>query len=793
MFDHHSANWARVIHRVTWQCPKCGTNAEPYTSAGLFVRHLEEDHKDDFSPALTPFQLTRLSVQSKKIEPREPAECPLCGPTWRHPRQLDNEKTQVSSDLHTHVLQHLVHLALLSFFWWEDDTGISTEGDDGGESMAALAAPSRLGSIEDTNDQAHSADFDRDWIVRRALELEGQQAGENLKHQSEAHRKFSRPPIGGSPVEVPDISNAESVTSKWHEVFRVKLEVTSQEALDKSSSTEKGQSPRAHTFSPENSIVRSSRPKDWVVKSISKNLEKSQFPNRGKSFLPEGVLHEIITPEAIDEEFPSLNPNYPDHVDIFYFILSYAKKCFAIAMYIGFRGPELWKIVQLFKNYSFDDTRLPVALESLPWLFKDHPWTTAKHRSFFSAQWKFLVPIFLPSRIEYSFPPSCIFPITEISMSTEDSDRPRGTGLAAANQTGLARIHPNHLRTGLPMIGSWDTPSNTDHVSIAIAKTEVNYRDPRLVEALERSQTLEQLSRLGHPHIIGVFATFGINPCHYMLFHHPEKGNLYDNWAESPASPVLSSTLVKEVLVQMHGLSGAIAAAHHHGICHGLFGPERIFSFPNESRVGMLKILTPGFVASSGAGGTQPLYLRHEAPEVIERQKNSFEGDIWAMGCIIFQWVLYLLYGYDELRGFAESLCEDKSSKQRFFFAFDSGGRAIDHAEVLRYLGYMRSDPKCSPGTALSDLISLMGKHLFKIDVDCRPTANELRNYFHNMLIRAETSQDYLYAPRRVNLIRLGPPTFDDSSSEDGSSSDSSCAAQGDAIPVPVLPGDGAY
>ncbi|KAL6413099.1 protein kinase [Ilyonectria robusta] len=795
MFEYHHADWAQFIHRVSWHCPKCSTDAEPYLSADLFVRHLDEAHRGDFSPALTPFELTRMSLKSKTTKPRETAECPLCGPVWSDPGRLDKGTTQPSSDLHDHFIRHLLHLALLSFSWWDDDTGISTDGlDDGGKSMAVLASHSQHGgSITGANDQAHSMDFFSDWELKRAtlnleaLELKGQQAGENLKEQSQALRESLRPLITGSAVEAPYISDSGAASSKWLEVIRSKLVATLREALETRSSGEKGQSLQARTFSSEVSAVYSLRLSDWVVNSITNNLQKSEFTISNESFLPEGLVHQIITPEAIVEEFPTLNPTSPDDVDSFDFILSHAKKSFAIAIHIGFRGRELWKVVQLFRHHGFNDTKLPIALgpQLIPKPFVYSPWTAARRRYFFSAQWKFLAPIFLPSKFEYTFQPSCILPITKTGIPTEDSNLAKGTSWAALNQTKLARIHPSHLRSVLPMISSYHAPSDKDHISIAINETRVDYRDPAqkpFVEALEsRRKCFEQVSQLNHPHLIGVFATFKTSDRAYMLFDHPDKGNLYDIWAESPASPHLDSTLVKEVLVQMRGLSDAIVAGHDIGIDFGVLTPKRIFSFPNGTRVGKLKMLTTNFVTSSGRGSTQPLYLRHEAPEVAgSREDSSGDKDIWAMGCIILQWVIYLLYGYEELRSFAKSLC-DRDSKQGFFFAFDGRGRAVEHPVVMRYLVYMERGTRCRPGTAFRDLINLMRKQLIRTDVNRRPTASELRNSLDNMLGKAEGNEDYLYATKLGNGRRLGP------SAEEASSCITLLPAHSEAD-IPVLP-----
>ncbi|KAF4468749.1 serine threonine kinase [Fusarium albosuccineum] len=51
---------------------------------------------------------------------------------------------------------------------------------------------------------------------------------------------------------------------------------------------------------------------------------------------------------------------------------------------------------------------------------------------------------------------------------------------------------------------------------------------------------------------------------------------------------------------------------------------------------------------------------------------------IWNMGCIILEWIIYLLYGYEELRSFSQSL-RDHGSPDSFYFVVDSAGKAANH------------------------------------------------------------------------------------------------------------------
>ncbi|KAK4209364.1 hypothetical protein QBC37DRAFT_404385 [Rhypophila decipiens] len=177
MHNNHREKWALYINRAQWICPYCSLEdpAEPpanFMSEESLISHLtatdgSRTAKTSRShPALTKgVELDQIVARSKSYNARVPGQCPLCGPLPKSGDDLDSKtrnvgqqppdaqtqtldwpkRTQVVRTLgmEKHMTDHLLHLALLSLRWWEDDTstnkslGESGDLDSSGKVMAA--------------------------------------------------------------------------------------------------------------------------------------------------------------------------------------------------------------------------------------------------------------------------------------------------------------------------------------------------------------------------------------------------------------------------------------------------------------------------------------------------------------------------------------------------------------------------------------------------------------------------------------------------------------------------------
>jgi serine/threonine protein kinase len=220
------------------------------------------------------------------------------------------------------------------------------------------------------------------------------------------------------------------------------------------------------------------------------------------------------------------------------------------------------------------------------------------------------------------------------------------------------------------------------------------------------------------------------------MFEWADGGSLEDLWDKNP-EPALSTELIKEAVVQLRGLAEALYATHNQendvGIRHGDLKPENILRFQSkpESIFGTLKIGDWGLAKYHNTAtvlrgentttkyGT-PLY---EPPEV-EVGKLKILGrqyDIWSMGCIILELIIWLLYGYNDVKRFRKEVRgESKNQVPCYRFVSDGDGdqyKAKVHEIVVRWMDHMAEDPVCAADTAMGELLNLVRKRLLVVEL----------------------------------------------------------------------------
>ncbi|KAH8699355.1 hypothetical protein GQ44DRAFT_693949 [Phaeosphaeriaceae sp. PMI808] len=179
---------------------------------------------------------------------------------------------------------------------------------------------------------------------------------------------------------------------------------------------------------------------------------------------------------------------------------------------------------------------------------------------------------------------------------------------------------------------------------------------------------------------------------------------------------------------QVVGLAEALRAAHylvdddgrHHGASyrHGDLKPHNILWFPDGDGFGTLKIGdwseakehnvdTQMRYATTAVYGTR----RYEPPEVVTGTHADVRSrlyDMWSIGCIFFELLVWLLYGLDELKTFSRFENQESAYSSPFFEVDMAGGKktARVHRIVKHWMERMAQDPACQIGnTALGDLL----------------------------------------------------------------------------------------
>lgn len=258
-------------------------------------------------------------------------------------------------------------------------------------------------------------------------------------------------------------------------------------------------------------------------------------------------------------------------------------------------------------------------------------------------------------------------------------------------------------------------------------------------------EAFRNLNRLNQEHIVRFVTAFRRQTRHgkakcFLMFEWADGGNLFDLWQRMP-SPILTARLVKDVIQQILGLAKALEAAHSLDKTgalyrHGHINSSNILVFyDNRGLIGTWKFDGWGEarkhdeVVEMRCIETQTIYgtRRYEAPDAATRLRfQSFDsaarpsrpGDIWSIGCVILEiiiWLLYGEYGVDQFQRDLEHSC--------FYQISEINGRrfARVHDVVERWMDQMEKDPRCKVDTtAIGDLLEIVRTGLLVVKLPQR-------------------------------------------------------------------------
>lgn len=254
---------------------------------------------------------------------------------------------------------------------------------------------------------------------------------------------------------------------------------------------------------------------------------------------------------------------------------------------------------------------------------------------------------------------------------------------------------------------------------------------------------LRRVTELKHGHIVRFITAFrredAGSQAHYLLCEWADGGSLREFW-DSNRQPKPSASLIQEATAQLWGLSQALCAAHYPRdgktyIRHGDLKPENILRFTGNGEIGTLKIGDWGLAkpkdnatvfqmlkTSTGHGSVQ-----YEAPEVRTGLRTKYGTgqnvrsrlyDVWAMGCIMLEFIIWLLEGARGLNKFHKALTTRQNNAPYYVLRPVLGrDEAILHSAVTNVMSELENHPSCRQGTALCDLLGLVRNRLLVVQL----------------------------------------------------------------------------
>lgn len=450
---------------------------------------------------------------------------------------------------------------------------------------------------------------------------------------------------------------------------------------------------------------------------IMDKLVKSAFEKTPLRFVPEGNIQDIITEEKIKISLKIGTPCSRRDGEMIEFIKTRAKKVFAIVVYM--KPSDSMAVMKSLKKKGIDDDSLPITnqqdLGKRDWVLE-----------FFEKQWQFEAPVFSTTEYNHDLEESHILPFISKKV-----DSKRGSFGVVSQYV----VHRNHLNPALP-----------EDTSFAVKEIQAKDDAEEVAQHWEQEvRALRTMNQLNQDHIVHFITAFRRRKEqgeeeYYLMFEWADGGNLCSLWKRIPF-PIMTARLVKDVVKQILGLAKALEAAHNlnktgASYRHGDLKPENILVFNNGGSVGTFKIgdwgearqhdqatvMRPSKTAAKY--GTR----RYEAPEVETGIKSQYLGhttkrrsrlyDIWAMGCITLELIIWLLYGEESVTQFHNELGNDSFYEIRVV-----NGKKIAsvHSAVTRWMDVMADDPKCQVGTtALGDLLELVRTGLLVVRLRAR-------------------------------------------------------------------------
>jgi serine/threonine protein kinase len=201
--------------------------------------------------------------------------------------------------------------------------------------------------------------------------------------------------------------------------------------------------------------------------------------------------------------------------------------------------------------------------------------------------------------------------------------------------------------------------------------------------------------------MVKLIGAYKQNSSSYMMYEWAEGGNLREFWDDN-RNWALNGAIVQWSFKQMLGLATALRMWHkyyphsHKVGWHGDLKPENILHFRDDSR-GVFKIDDFGHARlhalPTHTRNTVSVSLidsiRYRPPEVQlgRTQAASRSYDMWSIGCVYLEWIIWLCYGREVLYKFQKQVFSDNIDG--FFTQKDEGW--IVHPIVERWMDHMQN------------------------------------------------------------------------------------------------------
>ncbi|RSM01163.1 hypothetical protein CDV31_011472 [Fusarium ambrosium] len=454
--------------------------------------------------------------------------------------------------------------------------------------------------------------------------------------------------------------------------------------------------------------------RDQISYAMKVNIE-------GRDFVPADAIDSLASPDAVRGE---LSKKFDDSTVTD--LVDYVRNKPAIKVFLILVWCRNIKSIANIRQSGFGDQHLPLdeqettiqgetqtrlrSLSQTPGsgqvLEPLCQWGIADRREFLERQWAFMAPIFERAKFSYELHNRCPLPFIPLSNKDELKDGTRG-GLSSSVKE--IKVHDAH------------------------------------------QQVLKQNQE---------------NGC--FLFPWAESGNLKEFWkSETAVRPLQSPQMMTWMLHQMCGLCDALSVLHNENRRHGDIKPENILLFKEGDHHGTLRIADVGLAKFHSDATDQRRHreeitktmtgtTRYLSPEFVQGGQIPRIFDIWSLGCVFIEFLIWTLHGHDRLGDF-------RKATSAYFWEEVEGKGTVIHSEVRAWISNMTEILQSSE-TALGGLLQLVESDMLVPEYEKRSASIEVHGSLLNIYDRAKRDENYLIDPNIEPRASTNPPRSKDPS-----------------------------
>ncbi|KAF1990667.1 kinase-like protein [Aulographum hederae CBS 113979] len=429
-------------------------------------------------------------------------------------------------------------------------------------------------------------------------------------------------------------------------------------------------------------------------------------PADGRYFFPNDKVHRLLDSNRIRGILINCKIETYEVDEVATFIIGHARNVFAILLLIDI--PQY--IIHFTKSDDQPrggfDSKLPLDVESLQSLLGDH----LAARKFYDIQWGFVAPVFSISSSTMILPQESVLPFLEEEHLGEGNS---GT----VHRIEIARTFQHlGLRPGQQLVRK----ELSAHRKEAEFNTEL--------------RNLTILKSLRHPNIVEILCSYTHGGKHNFIFPLAQGGTLA-KMMRLPRCKALDTD--SGLLLATSGLCSAIAAVHQQhsddGVLIGI-GYHHDLK-PNNILVHEGNFLLADFGLSEfkdasedsvtsykGVGGC---YVAPECYDIAEKDATDEKknvgraSDIWSLGCILMELLVYMRDGPKAVDRFEDERCFRVGPL--VYHRFHHGATEPEPVVVAR-LAQLRDQARKKPMQLFVDLVARM----LRLDPRNRPNAEEV-------------------------------------------------------------------